>query len=273
MLQDTHTDPVATAYRRPCTAMRASGRAHLPEPHTLAALLALGLVLGMKHALEADHVAAVAALATGSRSVMQTVLQGVVWGVGHTLALLVFAGAVVALDAAVPARLAALLEFGVGAMLVLLGLDVLRRLARAQIHFHVHRHDGGLVHVHAHSHAGERAPHDAGHHHHAHPAQFPLRALAVGTMHGMAGSAALIVLTVAAVRPVALGFLQIAAFGAGSILGMAALSLAIAIPMQRSATLLTWAHRGLKSGVGLGTVALGAFMMYQIAAQGFVIQG
>jgi hypothetical protein len=245
----------------------------LPEPHTYAALLVLGLLLGMKHALEADHVAAVAALATDSRSVAQTVLQGVVWGVGHTCALLLFAGVAVALDAAVPARLAAALEFAVGVMLVLLGLDVLRRVARAKVHFHAHRHDGGVVHVHAHSHAHDAPLHDYMRHRHVHVARFPLRALAVGTMHGMAGSAALIVLTVASVKPVSLGFLQIVAFGVGSIVGMAALSLALAVPLRRSAAIDARVQISLRSLVGMGSVVLGVVVMLQCAGYSFFVGG
>ena len=234
------------------------------DVQSFATLVFLGVVLGMKHALEADHVAAVAALATRSRSVRHTVWQGVVWGLGHTFALLLFAGAVVALDTSVPERIAAALELGVGVMLVLLGIDVLQRVIRSKVHFHVHTHAGGMVHVHAHSHADDTAQHDPHHHDHAHVADFPLRALAVGTMHGMAGSAALIVLTAASVRPVALGFVQIAAFGMGSIAGMAVLSLAIAIPLRRSAATLARAHDILNALVGVATLVLGLVVMYRI---------
>ena len=157
-------------------------------------LLLVGLLLGMKHALDADHVAAVAALATRSTSFKDTVRQGVVWGAGHTLTLLAFAGVVLATDANIPKGTADALEFAVGVMLVLLGLDVLRRAYRQKTHFHVHRHAGGVVHFHAHSHADDPTPHGTGHHHHPHAKAFPLRALAVGMMHGMAGSAALLLL-------------------------------------------------------------------------------
>ena len=103
-------------------------------------ILLLGLLLGMKHAIEADHVAALATLATRSQSLAQTVKLGAVWGLGHTLTLLLFGGLVLALDLVMPERLAQALEFAVGIMLVLLGLDVLRRISRERVHFHIHRH-------------------------------------------------------------------------------------------------------------------------------------
>src|SRR4051812_3917050 len=105
----------------------------------------------MKHALEADHVAAVAALATRSRSVGHTVLQGVVWGMGHTATLFLFGGMVLAMQLVVPERLAVALELAVGVMLVMLGLDVFRRMRRDRVHFHVHQHADRVLHMHAHS--------------------------------------------------------------------------------------------------------------------------
>ena len=229
-------------------------------------LLLVGSLLGMKHALDADHVAAVAALATRSTSFKDTVRQGVVWGAGHTLTLLAFAGVVLATDANIPKGTADALEFAVGVMLVLLGLDVLRRAYRQKTHLHAHRHTGGIVHFHAHSHANDPAPHDAEHHQHPHVKAFPLRALAVGMMHGMAGSAALLLLTARAAESVSLGLLQIAVFGVGSMLGMGALSAAIALPLQRSARWTARAHLALQWLVGVSTAVLGGVVMVQIAA-------
>ncbi|MEA3156420.1 MAG: hypothetical protein QOK44_4009 [Betaproteobacteria bacterium] len=103
--------------------------------------------------------------------------------------------------------------------------------------------------------------------------RFPLRALAVGTMHGMAGSAALIVLTVASVKPVSLGFLQIVAFGVGSIVGMAALSLALAVPLRRSAAIDARVQISLRSLVGMGSVVLGVVVMLQCAGYSFFVGG
>ncbi len=219
-------------------------------------LLVLGFLLGMRHALEADHVAAVASLASEGRSLRQAARQGAVWGLGHTLTLFAFGSLVIVLDAAVPERLAQGLEMAVAVMLVLLGADVLRRVLRDRVHFHLHRHGPDEVHFHAHSHRGERH-HDPAHHRHEHPSGFPLRALLVGLVHGMAGSAALVLLTLDATASPWLGLVYIALFGLGSIAGMAVLSVAIAVPLRYSARGLTWLHNGLRATVGVATVALG----------------
>ena len=100
------------------------------------------------------------------------------------------------LGLSLPPALAQVLEGAVAVMLIALGLDVLRRLRRSRIHIHVHRHDGGPRHVHAHSHAGE-ATHDPTHHHHGHVRGVAWRAVLVGTVHGLAGSAALVLVAVA----------------------------------------------------------------------------
>ncbi|OQX43499.1 MAG: urease accessory protein, partial [Candidatus Sedimenticola endophacoides] len=135
-------------------------------------LLLFGLLIGMRHALEADHLAAVASLVSRRQSLAETLRQGGAWGLGHTLTLFLFGSVVIFMDTVMPERLAAGLELAVGFMLVLLGADVLRRVVRERVHFHVHRH-GGERHFHAHSHAGEaRAAHDPERHHHPHPQGF-----------------------------------------------------------------------------------------------------
>ena len=166
----------------------------------MSAILLLGFLVGMRHAMEGDHLAAVATLATRSHSLGHTVWQGAVWGLGHTVTLFAVCSMVLFLDAVIPERLALGLEAAVGAMLVLLGLDVIRRLTQERIHFHPHRHQDGTTHMHAHSHQGGGL-HDSEHHQHAHPRRFPLRALLVGLVHGMAGSAALILLTLPTAHP------------------------------------------------------------------------
>jgi sulfite exporter TauE/SafE len=226
-------------------------------------LLLLGFLIGMRHAVETDHVAAVASLATRSHSIADTIRQGAVWGLGHTLTLFLFGSVVLVMNLVMPERMAHILEFLVGVMLIGLGLDVLRRLAREKIHFHLHKHRDGEVHFHAHSHVGEET-HDPRRHAHEHPKGFPVRALFVGLMHGMAGSAALILLTVQTVRSPLTGLLYIALFGAGSMLGMALLSIIIAIPLRYSAKGMTWLHNGLQAVIGMATVGIGAMLVYRI---------
>ena len=115
-------------------------------------LFGLAFVLGLRHALEADHAAAVASLATQNRSMAQTVKQGIVWGFGHTVTLLLFGSIVLLLGAVIPERFAEALECAVGFMLVGLGIDVFRRMRKEGIHFHLHQHADTIPHFHAHTH-------------------------------------------------------------------------------------------------------------------------
>ena len=228
----------------------------------MTAILILGFFLGMRHALEADHVAAVASLTAKNMSVREAVKQGAVWGIGHTLMLFIFGGAAILMNGAVPADMALWLEFLVGIMLVLLGLDVVRRMIRDRVHYHTHKHGEDVRHFHAHSHR-EDAPH-APHgeqHAHAHHSAFPKRALFVGLMHGMAGSAVLIVLAMQQLQSPVAGMVYIALFGVGSIIGMAALSMIIAVPLYRTRS-LTWLHNGLQGVIGAVTIGIGALTMY-----------
>ena len=217
-------------------------------------LLFIGFLIGMRHALEADHVAAIASLATRNSNVKYTLWQGTVWGMGHTLTLFVFGSIVLIADGVIPEQFAAFLEFTVGLMLIGLGIDVLWRLYKKRVHFHIHQHDS-VRHFHAHSHSGEDN-HAKSKHHHEH--RFPKRALYIGLMHGMAGSAALIVLTLQTVQSTAMGMLYILLFGFGSIIGMAALSVMIAIPLRYSSSKLTWLYNSLHAIVGVSTILLGS---------------
>ncbi len=226
-------------------------------------ILFIGFLLGMKHATEADHVAAVATLAAGQDSLAQTMKQGMAWGIGHTLTLTLFGGVVLALGKSIPGQLAQGLELAVGLMLVVLGADVLRRLRCGRVHFHVHDHPAGIRHVHAHSHVGEDRHQDSKHRHAHRPAP-PLRAVAVGMMHGMAGSAALILLSLQAVQSLQMGLIYVVLFGAGSIAGMALLSVVIAIPLRWSAGRFEPLHDTIVGGVGAFTCALGAVIVYRI---------
>lgn len=220
--------------------------------------LAIGFLIGMSHALEADHLAAVGAMATAQggetrrRRRGRLALMGAAWGLGHTITLFAICLGVIVFGVVMTDRLSATLEFAVGGLLVLLGLDVLRRLRRRRVHFHAHEHADGRRHLHAHSHAGASHPHGEDPHDHAHRTGLPLRALLVGLLHGAAGSAGLLALAAAATQDavVALGYVLV--FGAGSIVGMAALSFAASWP-------LGWAERGAATLYRSATVAVAAF--------------
>lgn len=243
----------------------------------LTSILVIGFLLGMKHATEADHLAAVATLATRESTLPQALRQGLAWGLGHTATLMLVGGVVLALGKALPPYMEALLETAVGVMLVALGVDVLRRLLLGREHVHGHSHGTDGFHIHMHSHVGPApaaapalsfsqlkfAPHAELPHRHEHPPRVPLRALAIGMMHGMAGSAALIVLSLQSVQSVTMGFLYITLFGIGSMVGMAILSVIIAVPLRLSAGSLTALHRIMSAAVGLFSIALGLWVIYR----------
>lgn len=220
----------------------------------------MGLLLGLRHALDADHLAAVATLATRTRSVRETVRVGLAWGAGHAAMLSAVCVAVLALGAGVPDGVAAALEFLVGVMLVGLGADVVRRVRRERVHAHAHRHDGHGYHLHVHAHAGERH-HSAARHAHDHPSGLPKRAAVVGLMHGLAGSAALLLLSLGTADSFAYGLVYVALFGVGSMLGMALVSATIALPLRYSARFVTWGYNGVHSAIGIATVVLGGLVM------------
>lgn len=218
-------------------------------------ILGLGFLLGMQHALEADHIAAVSSIAARRSRVGDIVKHGLTWGLGHTLTLFVFAGAAILLGRAIPDTVAKPIEAAVGIMLIGLGAHVLWRLWRERVHFHAHGHADGSVHLHAHSHAGDTRPHARAAHVHEHG--FRWRTLLVGLMHGMAGSAALLVLAVTQASSPAAGLGYVALFGVGSMIGMGALSAVIAVPLAVSARFLTVANQALQGAVAMVTLAIG----------------
>ena len=222
-------------------------------------ILGLGFLVGMQHAFEPDHVAAVSSIAARDTRIADIVKHGLTWGLGHSLTLFSFAGAAIVLDWAIPDILAQPLEAAVGIMVVGLGARVLWRLWRDRVPSHQCGHGIQLIHQHATASCriGANAKDDRGH-------GFRWRSLAVGLMHGMAGSAALLVLTVSRVADPVQGVGYVALFGLGSMMGMGALSSIIAVPLVASARLLTSLHRTLQVAVGLITVGIGATTIYAV---------
>lgn len=227
--------------------------------------LLLGFLIGLQHAFEADHVAAVASIAADTRKLGRALRHGAVWGLGHTLVLVLLGGLVIYLGKAIPPVWAEGFELLVGIMLLGLGAALLWRLWRERVHFHLHRHADGVLHLHAHKHERAETHHDPSHHVHAHPKGLPLRSLAVGMVHGLAGSAALILLALGSVEsvPLALGYILL--FGLGSIVGMAVLSAVIAVPLGYTARAFTWVNRGLQGAIAAVTLAVGGSLVYSIA--------
>ena len=225
---------------------------------TLVNTLLLGFLIGLKHALEVDHVAAVASLASKTTSVREGLTLGASWGLGHTITLFIFSSIVLILDTVVSAQLALTLEFFVGCMLVFMGGAIIKNIVKKRIHLHMHNHSDGTTHLHFHSHAQDNVEHQ-----HTHTQQFSIRALLVGMMHGMAGSAALIVLTLDSVSSIETRLVYIFLFGVGSVIGMALLSLLMIIPLRRSEYAANRTYQSLQVFIGLVTLFLGMIIMYE----------
>ena len=234
-------------------------------------LLAFGALVGMQHALEADHLAAVAALSARPSSRRGLFLRGAWWGLGHTIALFAICGAVLLLGLSLGEGLQATLEFAVGIMVSGLGLNVLWTIYRRRIHFHAHQHEDGQRHLHAHSHEAERArEHARSAHEHRHPRHGLAKALTIGLVHGAAGSGALLVLLVTAANSPFMALAYIACFGLGSMAGMAALSFVASFPLNAAARGAHWLHSATMATIGLFALAIGANMaMSSWSAVGF----
>ena len=227
-------------------------------------VLFLGLLVGLRHSLEADHIAAVTSLATGARSLRERVTVAAIWGSGHAAALTLFGGALVAFGAALPEPVARGFEIAAGCMLVGLGVDVLRRLRRRRVHFHVHQHGDGMRHLHAHAHRAHGA-HDAVAHEHSHRRVLP-RALLVGGVHGLAGSGALVLLSMQVLGSGWQAVAYVVCFAVGSILGMVAFSLALTLPFALSPRLLERAAGRIEAVAGIVTISIGCWIAVQAAA-------
>jgi sulfite exporter TauE/SafE len=220
-------------------------------------ILGLGFILGLRHALDTDHLAAVSTVLAERPSLRASGLVGLSWGLGHTAVLLVVGVIVLVLRVPIPDPMAVAAEGVAGLMLVALGSLLGARLIRERWHLHPHDH-GGTKHVHFHSHSHSRD------HSHAHWWRQSVRPLCIGMAHGLAGSAALLLLVVATADSVIEGLVYIAVFGCGSILGMILIGLALSVPVLWSLRLgrpLFLAVQGLAS---IGSIALGCSIVYRI---------
>ena len=197
----------------------------------------LGSLLGMRHALEPDHLAAVTTLVTGERNGYRAAFLGICWGLGHTVALIAAGTVLVILRAEMPVRIADAFEFCVALMLIGLGLRAIYLAARqgpagpAHVHHHghtVHVHEGAASHIHFGTWTLARRP------------------LLVGAVHGLAGSGALTALVLTTLPSTAARLTYMVVFGLGSTLGMAALSGLLGWPLARAET-----HRGLARALSL----------------------
>jgi len=255
----------------------------------LLSIIALGFFLGMRHATDPDHVIAVSTIVSRHRSVVQAAAVGILWGIGHTITILIVGGGIVVFGWVIPARVGLSMEFSVGLMLILLGvlnltglLQWLSGIFPAQhgngghplVHSHAHSH-GDYIHTHPHSHDPESHPHD--------PSRTPLnwfdrhfqglgfyhvvRPLVVGLVHGLAGSAAVALLVLATIRNPRWAVAYLLVFGIGTIAGMMLITGALALPFTVASPRFARLNSSMRVVSGVVSLAFGLFVVYQI---GFV---
>jgi ABC-type nickel/cobalt efflux system permease component RcnA len=227
-------------------------------------VLALGLVYGLKHATEVDHIVAVSVIVSEQKKLWRAAIVGGLWGAGHTAALVMVGTVVIALKIAIPQRVASWMEFGVALMIIGLGMAAFRRALRSRSDFHVHRHAHGDLshaHVHFHEHGSQQADPSKSHAHTV--ARMGLKPLLVGAMHGLAGSGALTLLVLTQINSSLLGLLYLGVFGMGSIVGMLLMSSLMGIPFAFSSRKLNGIHYSLQMLAAFLSMAFGIWYAYE----------
>jgi high-affinity nickel-transport protein len=251
---------------------------------SLLAVCVLGFFLGMRHATDPDHVVAVTTIVSRHRTTAGAALIGALWGVGHTLTILVVGAGIILLGWVIPPRVGLSLELSVGLMLIVLGLmnltGVLQRITESvtpaagppgTVHVHPHQH-GDYVHTHVHGHEPEAHPHE--------PDQTPLgrldrrlgglgayqtvRPLVVGVVHGLAGSAAVALLVLTTIGNSAWSILYLLLFGVGTIAGMMLVTAGIAWPFAYAGARFPRLPQRLRVASGLVSLVVGLALAYQV---------
>ncbi len=252
----------------------------------LFAVVGLGFLLGMRHATDPDHVVAVTTIVSRQNSIRHAGLIGAFWGLGHTITILFVGAGIIVFNLAIPVKVGLAMELAVGLMLILLGVLSLAGITQRitdrftpahshseVIHSHSHQH-GTEHHEHVHAHSPEV------HMHLAEPPKGPLqrtlekiglyqmlRPLAVGIVHGLAGSAAVALLVLATIRDPRWAVTYLLVFGVGTIAGMVLITMVIGAPFAYTGKKFTSFNRGLAIVSGVISVAFGLFISFQI---GFV---
>ena len=229
---------------------------------SIVAVLTIGGLLGLRHAFEPDHLAAVSTLSTrpGRRRLWSAARLGLIWGLGHTVTVGVVALLIIALGVQLPARFWPAAELLVAGLLILLGMLVIWRYVRGRWHMHAHAHTAAAPHFHLHSHAADLS------HGHAHATGDARRSLGFGIAHGLAGSGAIAALLVAAVPDTMSRLVYFAAFSGGTIVGMLGVSLTLSVLVRSAAERgARWATV-LHVGAAVGSVVVGVVLAQQVIA-------
>jgi ABC-type nickel/cobalt efflux system permease component RcnA len=234
------------------------------DPLVVESALLLGLLLGLKHATDADHVVAVSAIVSQEANPWRGLWVGGSWALGHTTPLLLVGSIILLFRSPMPERLSHGLEFAVGMMLVALGAQVFWNLTRRRIHLHGHDHEDETE-RHAHLHTHELMP-DTGSHHgflRLGRPTFRLKSYVVGIVHGLAGSGAVMLLVLTTIDSFWSGMGYILVFGAGTVLSMGLITLLMGIPFALSGR-FEKVNRVVGGVAGLASIILGAWLMIKI---------
>lgn len=230
------------------------------------ALLGLGLIFGLKHATEVDHVVAISTIVTQNKSLFRSALVGAMWGVGHTASLLIAGLVVLSLRITIPQRVSNWLELCVALMILALGASALWRVLRrkVEVHLHQHRHDEiSHVHVHFHEETTRHGKERRSAHSHS-VSGIGIKPLVIGSIHGLAGSGPLTLLVLTQIKTLALGLLYIAIFGVGAIVGMLLMSGLVGLPFVLTARNLSTIHRRLQTAAAVLSIAFGLWYAHTI---------
>lgn len=215
---------------------------------SLFAIVALGFLLGLRHATDPDHVIAVTTIVARQRTMAGAAAIGAAWGVGHTLTMLLVGGGIIVFGWVIPPRIGLSTELSVGVMLIVLGV---MNLSTRQERDHDHAHDHQFV---------RRLDHRFG-------ALGPyrlVRPLMVGIVHGLAGSAAVALLVLATIQNPRWAVFYLLIFGLGTIVGMMAMTAAIVVPFAHTKARFSRLNHGLRLASGVISVAFGLFVAYRI---------
>ncbi|WMX58647.1 sulfite exporter TauE/SafE family protein [Peribacillus sp. R9-11] len=223
---------------------------------SLFSVLTIGFVLGIRHAIEPDHVIAVSTIASQSKKLWHASLAGVFWGIGHTITLFIVGIILILMKGEIPGKWSMSLEFLVGIMLVYLGVTTI--LSFKSIHVHTHAHDGDEhKHVHTHEHGGKHE------HKHKHKHVSYLKSMSIGLVHGLAGSGTMVILTMSTVKSVWEAAIYILLFGVGTVIGMLFFTTIIGIPFVLSMKRVK-ISRTLVFTMGTISMVFGIYYMYNL---------
>jgi ABC-type nickel/cobalt efflux system permease component RcnA len=229
--------------------------------------LLAGLGIGIWHAFDTDHLAAVSTIVSERKNTLSSLLIGGVWGLGHTASLMIAGIGVIFLNIRME-RYEKILEFCVALMLIWLGANVLYKLVRGgRLHYHVHSH-GSYTHIHPHIHENKPEPDPNSHH----GLRLSIRPLIIGMVHGLAGSAALMFYVLSRIQSTVLAFGYIVLFGIGSIGGMMLMSMALSLPARFTAEHFKRTHLAVQAAAGLFSLGFGLLTAYELGFKEWLLR-